>query len=892
MPAQKFVNREKEIDQIGQLIKAWGTRKVVCIEGEGGVGKTRLLDHIRELYPPGLQASFNLLVTKRIDFDDPALHASEILGSRIAEELGERTFTPYFEALLDWHKMGEAGVSRERIEEEGKRVNQTFVSCFNEITRHWRVVLLMDTLEQMATPSLMYRLEFVGHLSNVLIILAGREMKPVYEEIAARIGEEDTVFLRLEPLPDVQVEEYIQFRQRELRLALGDDLIKRLVALARGKPLLADLALEWVAREVSLPSWLWEKPLEELKETAPALQAKFEKDLLSPISALRTPRDRLLWMMSMVSPMDKEMVRRLSFWKPEKVDAVWKEVEALSFVRRLPDGRLMLHDVVREMILRHLRADIEPEREEQWFSEMLGYLDELHGEIRAQIKELEEKENRARREHKEEEAREYILERVALERTLWAIEGQIVGYALLRDPKAGLKKFEKAWERATKRYNLSQREVLLAQVERASDRWWLSGSQINRIRLRKAQYFLDHAMYREAEQLLKRILAESQEEPSLQAEALIQKGNVMVRLGRFKEGVKHFVEAVEMSHRHNLQNVLVRALNAAGWGYRLTGKIDEAAQYYREALELSLSLGDKVRQAWLLNNLGFVYALQHKRAQALSLCQESIRLWKELEIPRGLGAAYNTLGEVLLEFNQFEEAVPYFDKALDIFSAEDAEWLSKAHSGRGAAFWLMGRLEEAKKDLEEALHFNLKSERPSVTHRLAHVYLDLGEVDEAKRWFEESYKASRSAPEPFYELNSLGDLARIAIMEGNLGVREEYERKWEDFRKRHPEARYLLPEGLLLRYFGDLRLLAGAYKQAEACYQKAFPLIAQAGSYEPYTLPGQLADMESLVLRQVNPKIRRKLAGSLKKWWKEEKLEEEHPEALPYFVRWERENLT
>ena len=69
-------------------------------------------------------------------------------------------------------------------------------------------------------------------------------------------------------------------------------------------------------------------------------------------------------------------------------------------------------------------------------------------------------------------------------------------------------------------------------------------------------------------------------------------------------------------------------------------------------------------------------------------------------------------------------------------------------------------------------------------------------------------------------------------------------------------------------------------------YQKALPLIAKWGSYEPYTLIGQLADMESLVLREISSKFVQTVASDLGKWWKEQGFDIEHPEALPFFARW------
>ncbi len=317
------------------------------------------------------------------------------------------------------------------------------------------------------------------------------------------------------------------------------------------------------------------------------------------------------------------------------------------------------------------------------------------------------------------------------------------------------------------------------------------------------------------------------------------------------------------------------------------GRLEEAASHYREALKLSLDLGDEWRQAWLMNNLGYVYALQRNRDTALRLCRQALDLWNKIGFERGIGAVYSTLGEVSIEFDELDDAVSYFGQALDIFeSARDFEWLSSAYCGRGAALWLKGELDEAQRDLERAHDIGLKRDRPIVLHRLAHVHLDRGNIETAKDLFEQSYQASQSAPDPFYELNSLGDLAKIAVLEGDVDKRGEFTRRFTDFQKRHKGIRYRLPEGLLYRYLGDLYLCAGEIEEAVNYYKKALPLIAQAGSYEPYTITGQLAEMEAVVLPRVASEKVVELAQRLEHYWVDERYEEACPEVLPFFARW------
>lgn len=101
-----------------------------------------------------------------------------------------------------------------------------------------------------------------------------------------------------------------------------------------------------------------------------------------------------------------------------------------------------------------------------------------------------------------------------------------------------------------------------------------------------------------------------------------------------------------VSKRDDLQNSLVPALNALGWGYRLIGHAEKAIQNYQRALELSIRTKDKLRRAWILNNLAFVYSQQAHFSTALALCEQAKELWQELEFGRGLGALFEVYGSI------------------------------------------------------------------------------------------------------------------------------------------------------------------------------------------------------------------------------------------------------
>jgi len=176
--------------------------------------------------------------------------------------------------------------------------------------------------------------------------------------------------------------------------------------------------------------------------------------------------------------------------------------------------------------------------------------------------------------------------------------------------------------------------------------------------------------------------------PEQRAEVLLQLGNAEIRLGEFSATLAHFGEAIQISQLHKLSDKLTNAQNALGWCYRLLGQLDQAIEYYHMALRTALDTDDKWNQATLLTNLAYIHTLRRNKSVALQLCHQALEIWEQLDFKRGVGIVYGTIAAILLQFDQFEEALTYHQKALDIFEAtSDLERLGRNYRSRQASLF-------------------------------------------------------------------------------------------------------------------------------------------------------------------------------------------------------------
>jgi len=880
-----FINRENELDQIEHWIGEWGTRRVICIHGEGGIGKTRLLQEVSERYA-GRRA---LLTVNIIDFDDRALLVSENVGSRIAHLLSEREFKPYLRGLRDYHKMEAAGVSLERLTQEREFVHQVFIDNFNQVSVEQRVILPFDTTDALEKGSDVWN-HLLGlglQLENVVLLIAGRNAKTILEDLQPEMGE-DVQLMKLSSLEAETSAQYLRKKQEMLHVTLAPEISQKLLLLAHGRPILIDLAVEWMTREIQLP-WLVEESVTELQQLPDQemekRQKEFEYQLVRHIDQIRTQMDRLILAMCRVYPLNTAMIAALLNLPEDEAEALFREAQTYIFVKSLPNDQISLHDEMRRMV-NTLWSEIDPDSSRRCRDSRRAamYLEQKASGFKEQIAQLSEEDKVAHQKEDTEAELDISLRRGSLEQDLLLVERQRLEHLLFTDVAEGVETFASIFDYATRAYRYSFRDILINLVQQYAEQ--LSPKQRCAVDIRRAKHMLDVGKYEDCRALLLEMLDRQNISPAQKVDMLIELGNAEIRMGD-RNGLAHLEQAARISEEHNLEEWLARSLNALGWQHRVRGSLNRAMELYERALEIALKRGDRLREAWILNNLAFVHGIRLNTQVALALCDQALDIWRELDFARGIGAVYQVYGTTYRKAEQFDKAFQYFNRALRIFEpTNDLEWLSRIYLGRGMTCWLSKDLDEAERDLRRALEIGIKKDEANILHQLAHVHTEQGRLDEAEACLERSYEISLRTADPYFEFSDLGDMIRLAGMRGNFEKLDDFAKRYDEFNKRWPDTGYTDVKGRLLKYLGDLALQATPEDITRACecYRQAFPLLAYE-SYTQFAIPAQLKDIDGLMKRLGVPREQvAKLGECLYSTWKGKKLG--HPEALRFFLNW------
>src|SRR5438128_8781979 len=192
--------------------------------------------------------------------------------------------------------------------------------------------------------------------------------------------------------------------------------------------------------------------------------------------------------------------------------------------------------------------------------------------------------------------------------------------------------------------------------------------------------------------------SELAESPSL---ALLY-GTAQARLGRHAEGLRWLDVALDQARKLDEQAVEGHALNARGAVALVSGRIDEAADYFTQALMVASRDGDDATVGRCSNNLGIISNLRGRHAEAIGSWKIALGAFDRAGIRQGVAECHHNLGITYREQGAFDRALAEADQAAgEAEAVGDRMLLALALRGRAEIRLCRGELEPARRDLDE-----------------------------------------------------------------------------------------------------------------------------------------------------------------------------------------------
>jgi tetratricopeptide (TPR) repeat protein len=202
---------------------------------------------------------------------------------------------------------------------------------------------------------------------------------------------------------------------------------------------------------------------------------------------------------------------------------------------------------------------------------------------------------------------------------------------------------------------------------------------------------------------------ELEQSPSL---ALLY-GTAQARLGRHDEGQRWLDLALAGSRERDEQTVERHALNARGAIALVTGRIDEAADYFTQALMVASRDGDLATTGRCSNNLGIISNLRGRHAEAIGSWEIASAAFERAGLQAGVAECYHNLAISYREQGALDRALAEADKAVArAEAAGDLTLRALALRGRAEIHVVGGELAAARHELDQVRELRTRAPNP------------------------------------------------------------------------------------------------------------------------------------------------------------------------------------
>ncbi|HEY7214102.1 MAG TPA: CHAT domain-containing protein [Thermoanaerobaculia bacterium] len=212
------------------------------------------------------------------------------------------------------------------------------------------------------------------------------------------------------------------------------------------------------------------------------------------------------------------------------------------------------------------------------------------------------------------------------------------------------------------------------------------------------------------------------------------------------------------------------------------GKTEDALGSYREAREISRTLGDRAGEADALANMARAYSVLGKMEDALDFYDRELALRQELGQVDEEGYCLINRGRIYALMGDSQTAIDYFTRGLPLLrSAAFRPHAAGALVDLGRALVQTGRTREGIETIEESLRRQRRLGNPTgeavALGALGSIHYKLGDMEAARRYYALQVRVLRQAGERTREAMALPSLGRLQEETGDLaGAVQSYSR--------------------------------------------------------------------------------------------------------------------
>lgn len=150
-----------------------------------------------------------------------------------------------------------------------------------------------------------------------------------------------------------------------------------------------------------------------------------------------------------------------------------------------------------------------------------------------------------------------------------------------------------------------------------------------------------------------------------QMQANRQCGLIYHNVGQYPQALDHYFAALTLAQQEKDQYQEAQTFRAIARLYAATEDSEKMLAYTQQALDIFSEIGDDYYSALLLNNASLYYSRQGKHEEAVENGLRSLEIFRALDSWSGQATIEDTLAEVYMRLEDYENALSYIKSCLD-----------------------------------------------------------------------------------------------------------------------------------------------------------------------------------------------------------------------------------
>jgi predicted ATPase/class 3 adenylate cyclase len=300
------------------------------------------------------------------------------------------------------------------------------------------------------------------------------------------------------------------------------------------------------------------------------------------------------------------------------------------------------------------------------------------------------------------------------------------------------------------------------------------------------------------------------------ADVLVQLGMVYHLTGRWAEAEQAYRKAMQVAKRFNARPLLAASQRELGISLASTKSYTEAEWCLTQAAAEFRRLGDRKGLSRTLDRLAFTFYQQGDAQRALATAQEHLKVATQEDDHAGKSAALDIIGLIHKQANEYDKAQSALEAALEAaIEAADrrkigiaANDLAGLHAQRGDHISAARYLQQA---LEAANEIGSRWQIAMAIHNIGELHLERGAFGEAAACYAHVLRIAVDLDDWTGMTSRVGSLATTAAEQGDLAEAEQLFNRAITL-ARLVESPYYLGEWL----YQKARLLARMDRETEA----------------------------------------------------------------------------